>query len=352
MFFFSKTDSLLGIDIGTSSIKAAQVKKNQDQNFFLENYGKVAVLYPDKPTVKFDPVAQTAHILKSLCVQARFTTKRAVVSLPSSLAFVSVLDFPPISEKEMEKSVEYQAQKYIPLPLTDVNLGWQIIEQATEQKAAGSGEGGSMKVLLTAVSKTIVNNYLSVISRAGLDAVALEIESLSLIRSLVSSTERGSVLIVDIGAKATVLTVVHERSLWATRHLSVGGDAVTASIAHGLGVSFERAEEMKRAVSADQAGSPALQLARGVLATIAQELQQVMRMFESQGKKIGKIILIGGGSQLPGVEQLLAAPGVSVTAGNPLQHISYPMSIEQHLVKLRPQLGVAVGLATRSSGAS
>lgn len=346
MFPFLKSNSVLGIDVGTSYIKAVQLKSGQGMPV-LESYGIVNVIYPSQVVDKIDVVKQTAEILKTLCARSHFSTRRAVVSLPSNVAFVSVLTVPRMSEEELQKAVEYQAKKYIPLSLNDVNLGWQTLEE-TKKGVDEKAENYRVKVLLTAVPKNVINNYSKVMEMAGLEPLAIEPESISLIRSLVPASDLHGILIVDVGAKTASISMVDQGYLWATRQLTVGGDTITASIAKSMGLSFERADQIKRMeMSTVGAVSPAMQMTKSIVEMIKSETQQLIRIAENQGKKITKIILTGGGSKLPNLEQEFSSLGPVVEKGNPLQHISLPPGSESKIQQLAPQLAVSLGLALR-----
>jgi type IV pilus assembly protein PilM len=347
MFFFSKTRSLLGIDIGTSYIKAVQLKRGAGKPI-LENYGLVNVVYPIDSQIKFDAVKQTAEILIQLYQRAGFTTKQAVLSIPSNIAFVSILTLPPMPEPEMEKSIEYQAKKYIPLSISDVNLGWQILDDIDHKSFQQKDVIPRVKVLLTAVPKNVIKNYLQVSEMAGLEVKALEIESLSMIRSLITPEERGGVLIVDIGAKATILSFVYQGYLFATRHLTIGGDSITTSIANSMGINFERADQMKRNIIESQAfTSPAQYIVRNMIGIIKNEIQQFIRMTEDQNRVISKIILTGGGSKMVGLPEALNGLAGKIEYGNPLLGVSFSSMLENKLSALAPQLSVSIGLAMR-----
>ena len=348
MLFFSKSSSVLGVDIGTAYIKAVQLKKGQAKPI-LESYGLVNVAYPTDSMEDFDPVVQVAQILKALHEKAKFTTKQVVVSLPSNVAFVSILDMPPLSDKELPKSVEYQARKYIPLPLTDVSLGWQILEDPRQLKSPeGVKTEGKLKILLTAVPNNVIANYRRLFELAGLEIQAVEIESLSVIRSLLAEEESGGALIVDIGAKATILSLVYGRYLWSTSYVSAGSDTITSSIAKSLGVSFERAEEFKRDSLSSGVDSPVTSITRTVIDLIKSQIQQLALISENQGKKISKLILTGGGSQIPGLELEFSSIFPTVEFGRCLDRVSYAPDLEERLTRVSSQLSVAIGLAMRS----
>ncbi|PIR97630.1 MAG: hypothetical protein COT91_00560 [Candidatus Doudnabacteria bacterium CG10_big_fil_rev_8_21_14_0_10_41_10] len=361
---FSRSKSVLGIDIGTSYIKAVQIKQEKG-TAILESYGMVHVVYPAGGEGKFNILDQTAEVLSDLYKRSNFTTKKVVVSMPANMVFVSILNLPSIPEKDIQSSIEYKAQKYIPLPLQDVNLSWQIIRQEKalkvpilkkkEDKEDIEGEepvapkqDQGVDVLLTALAKNVVNNYLHIIDAAGLEPVALEVETLSQIRALVGPQTPNGVLIVDIGAKTTNLTLVDRGYLYGSRHLTVGGDSITDSIASAFGVSFDRAEEIKRSSFQKQTVTPTLQVAGTVIEIIKSECEQLMKIMTSQGKKVSEIILTGGGSELENIDQEFILLGPKVTRGNPLAKIIYDPKVEAKLSALSSQLTVGVGLALRT----
>jgi len=351
--FFSKTKrkSILGIDIGTSFIKAVQLKKEKNgQPYVLESYGIVRVVYPVHPKEgKIDPIKQTAEVLKELHARSKFTTKEVSLSLPSNVAFVSVMELPPMPESEIQRSVEYKAKKYIPLPLSEVNLSWQILEEyAKTESPAQKNNSGKINILITAVAKSVVENYVRLAQLAGLDLSVLEIESLSTMRSLVKPDDSEGKIIIDIGAKSSIISLLYRGYLRASRHLSVGGDSITNSIAKSLGVSFDRAEQMKFSTLANETNPAVAHLAQAVLEIIKSETQQLIRVAENHGQKIEKVILTGGGSRLLGIENNFIDLVPKVERGNPLAEINYNPLLKNKLNNLAPQLAVAIGLAMRS----
>src|SRR6185369_13114289 len=146
----------------------------------------------------------------------------------------------------------FEAKKYVPLPLQEVALSWSVIDDK-KSKSAKEAEAGlkphgdpqRVKVLLTAVPTVVVNNYLKVFQLAGLEAEALEIEALALIRSLVGEDLNNN-LLIDIGAKSTSINLVDSGYLRLSKNLNIGGDTITTSLAQSLSVNFNRAEQFKK----------------------------------------------------------------------------------------------------------
>ncbi len=334
--FFSSDPSILGIDIGTADIKIAQITHGKQK--VLDTYGIVNLSYQitthDSDTV----IQKTAEILKNLLVQAEVTTKRAVISLPNSAVFTSVIEMPKMPDKELEQSLQFEAKKYVPLPTSEVILSWSVIED--------DEKNNSQHILLTAVPKHIRESYLKLFSLAGLQLEIIEIEALALIRSLVFDNTANNV-IIDIGAKTTGINFVRNGYLQLSRSLNIGGDTITHRIAEVLNISEIRAEQFKKDFGISEAAflPEAIQ---PILDTIKNEVRQLLTIYKARNIVVNKITLVGGGATLPGLIDFFNDLGTTVELGNPLQAVTYPDSVAPVLKRFSLHLPVAIGLALRS----
>lgn len=331
---FNKQKSILGVDIGTANIKIAQVTHGK-QNI-LDTYGIVNLTYQIDSKNNNVAINQTAEILANLLKHARTTTKKCVVSLPNSAVFTSVIELPKMSDKELGASIEFEAKKYIPLPISEVGLSWSVI----------SSDASGVKVLLTAVPNQIRDSYVKVFELAGLELEAIEIEALALIRSLVGGAGKNSV-IIDIGAKSTGLNLIKGGYLQLTRNLNIGGDTITNRIAQVLNLSYLRAEQFKRDFGVSgQAFIP--EAIKPILTIIKNEVRQLINIYQSHDGKIDKIIMVGGGNNLPGVVDFFKDLGVEIEMGDALKMVSYPKAGEPVIQRFALQLPIAIGLALRN----
>ncbi|MBX4186925.1 MAG: type IV pilus assembly protein PilM [Candidatus Doudnabacteria bacterium] len=340
---FSKPKSQLGVDIGSSNIKIAQLRP-KDNQFVLETYGMVNVSYQignkDPNSVK-----NTADLLKKLLEKAGVTTNKIVASLPNNSVFTSVIEMPKMPDSELKTAVEFEAKKYVPLPLQEVALSWSVIGDK-KAKPEGNMTEARVKVLLTAVPTTVIDNYLQVFKLAGLEAEALEIEALALIRSLIGEDLKNNILI-DIGAKSTSVNLVDSGYLRLSKNLNVGGDTITASLAQSLSVNFARAEQFKKDFGLSSTATQIPQVMRPILDVIKNEAGQLISLFESRGQQIDKIILSGGGSKLPSLREYLITLGKPVIAANPWARVLFPEKLKPIIEPLGLNLAVAMGLAMR-----
>lgn len=333
--WFGKEKSILGIDIGTQAMKLVQIR-TADQT--LETYGVVDIKEPITMQSSEAVIGRTVDLLTGLVEKSRATTKRCAMSLPNSAVFTSVIDMPKMSDQELESAIQYEAKKYVPLPFSEVSLSWSPISEDIGNN--------TIKVLLIAVPKQIRDTYIKIFQQAGLELEIIEIEALALIRCLVEDKLKNNV-IIDIGAKVTGINFVREGLLQLTRNLNVGGDTITEKISQALNLQAARAEQFKRDFGLNSTEFLP-EAVKPVLNDIKSEIKQILELYRSHSVQCDQVILIGGGSLMPGLDKYFADLAPSVVYGNSLSRLSYPAEVEQVLKRFAPQLAVAIGLALRS----
>lgn len=334
---FAKKNSILGVDIGTSNIKVAQITHGNQA--VLETYGMVNVAYQLGGKDDNIAIAQMAGVLKSLLQKAGVTARRCVISFPNSAVFSSVIQLPKMSEKEMASAVEFEAKKYVPLSLAEIDLSWTPIG---DNNASPDGQ----KILLTAVPKQITHNYMKVFALAGLSPEIGEIEALALIRSLIGNASINCV-IIDIGSRSTGLNIIENGFLRLSRNLNIGGDTITDKIAQSLNISQFRAEQFKKDFGVSSA-TFIPDTIKPVLNLIKNEVKQLLTIYQSQNIRVEKILLVGGGANLPGIAGFFEDLKVAVELGNPLKAVAYNQNLEPVLKRSALSLPIAIGLALRN----
>ncbi|HEX3099370.1 MAG TPA: type IV pilus assembly protein PilM [Patescibacteria group bacterium] len=333
---FGQKNSMLGVDIGSSSIKIVQIDRGDKPR--LVTYGMVDIAEPITSQTTDEQVHALADLLKNLLEKAHATTKNCVMSLPNSAVFTSVIDMPKMDDKEMESAMQFEAKKYVPLPFSEVTLSWTIISD--------NDDGTSSKVLLIAVPNQIRDIYIKLFQLAGLNLEIIEIEALSLIRAIVVDKTKNDV-IIDIGAKVTGLNFVRQGSLQLTRNLSIGGDTITERIAQALNLSAPRAEQFKTDFGLQ--GTDFLpEAVKPVLSIIKTEVAQIIGIYNSHDVATDRIVLVGGGAQLPGITEYFQSElGVPTILGNSLAQVTYDESAAAILSRYAVSLTIAIGLAIR-----
>ncbi|PIV10427.1 MAG: hypothetical protein COS49_00580 [Candidatus Portnoybacteria bacterium CG03_land_8_20_14_0_80_41_10] len=349
MFLFKKKlKSHLGIDIGASAIKLVELELEEGRHklknysiFSLKDYLKENWYQIPSETGKLSNDEQ-ASIIREALKEAKIKSSTAFLSLPVYSTFSTLIDFPAMSEKEIETAIPYEAKKYVPLPLNEVVLDWSIVNSLEKQKG--------LQVLLMAVPKKIIDDSKKILQSANLSLSALESEVFSLSRSLVGN-DKSTLMLIDIGARSVSLSIVDDGYVRMIGNLEMGGLKLTKTISQQMKIDLEEAEKLKKNLPIGQ-GNAAIQLKEAihsVLDTIIFEVKKVIDAHQNKYKQqVSKCILVGGGIQVPGLtDYFINKLGVEVSLGNPFARVIYPPLLEPTLKELSPSLAVAVGLAMR-----
>ncbi len=359
--FSKKIESYLGVDIGAGSVKVVECR-NDRKRARLSTYG-----FAEMETGSTNPTSNLgsdldgiAATLKEVCGRAKVESKRAVTSLPIAAVFSSIISLPIMPKKELPAAVQWEAKKLVPLPIEEMILDWKLLTSDEDLKKDASAKGGSasggkaIRVLLTGAPKGLVQQYLTVFKRAGLELASLETEAFALIRSLVGG-DPSVILILDIGFARTSMVIVDAATPMLSRSVDVGGKDFSRALAETMGTDASTAEQFKLDLAVMPnagagGGLPAI-LPR-TLAPVIQEVRYGVNLYLSQeehrGRVVEKVILAGGSALLPGLTDILARElSLRVFVGDPWARVMYPPDLRPALDTIGPRFAVAVGLAMR-----
>lgn len=349
MGLFSGGKNLLGVDLGSTSIKVVELKRG-GKTPSLVTYGyleKAAgdIARGDQDFLQEDSIAG----LKKLCQKAEVTTNLAVTALPNFSVFSSIVILPVMPAKELKEAVTIKAKKIIPLPIEEVILDWKILEkiQLINDNQEGGKRGENYRILINVVSKKLVKRYMDIFKAANLQLVSLETESFALARALVNG-DPSTIMIVDFSAVSTDIVIVEKTIPVFSRSIEVGGVALTRVIAENLHLDFAQAEQFKRDLGlAGETEIPTV--LKNSIQSIVEEIKYSMNIFKNQGNKnIEKIILSGGSAYLNKLSEFFSQSlATKVIISNPWKRISYPIDLEPALLEVAPRFSVAIGLALR-----
>ena len=359
LFDFLKPKSYLGIDIGTSSIKVVELSRMRD-TYKLENYGAVTFFSENEflPMEVYEqnalkiPDEQVAELLKKVIIATGITAKKAAISLPVFSAFSTIIELPPMPEDEMEKAIQFEARQYVPIPVSEVSLASVVIgEERPKQNQPAAAQGKKrLEILLVAVPNEIKNKYQHIAQLAGLELIAIEMETFPLARALLKGT-RDTVAIVDIGARSTDICIVDNGVARISHNFDSAGIDVTKAYGSLWRVDLAEAEKNKKAVGLDLTPGQ-LAVAGEVLMVVDGIVSETSRIinsyFNKTGRNVSGVALSGGSAQMSGLlERFKEGLGLDVVIGNPFEGLIYPRELKETLAKFGPSYAVAVGLAMR-----
>lgn len=365
MLFF-KPNKYIGIDIGTGSIKLVELKKDGEK-VILNTYGELKIAVQkeggekmaDKADILHMPEKQFSDLLRQLLTASGTTSKHAVFSIPVFSAFITLIDLPSMTEKELADSIPFEARKYIPVPVSEVQFSWSIVERPGETislpipGSVSTPMANKMQVLLVAVPNEIIVKYKNIAKNVGLEA-EFEIETFSIARSIIKKgiSDKEVAIIADIGAKSTEICLIDNGLVRFSHNFEASGGSITRALASGMGVDPEKAEElkMKQGIKSATSERRAIDSILPLIDMILFEIERTNTNYQQKtGRKAQRIILSGGTANLPGlVDYISNHLGVVVSIADPFFGISASPILTPTLREIGPAFSVAVGLAERN----
>lgn len=319
LFYHDKP--VFGLDIGYRSLKVMQTEPNGHKQtvtgYGVASFDPVAI----KDGIITDPeiIAKVAYDLFGKNLVGEITTRRVSVSIPASRTFNRTMTLPKMKKQDIAEAVRLEAEQYIPLPIDDLYMDYQIITQ---------GEEGT-ELLAVAVPKKIVDSYLVLTRMLGLEAVAME-TTISASSRLFVQAERSDVptVLIDLGSLSSDLTI-YDKTLIVTGTVPGGGDSFTNAIAEKLGVTHEEAHVIKTkyGLGLSKKQKEITECLTPVLEQLGKEIRRMIRYYEERTKterKIGQVVTMGGGANMPGLSEYLTNNlRLPVRMADPWQHLDF-----------------------------
>lgn len=326
----------VGIDIGSCSVKAAELLREKDI-FKIINVGYAKVKKPNA-------AESTIEAVREACAMAKIPEGAYVaLAVPGSSAIVRFLELPRMTEDELNNAIIFEAEKYIPFGINEVIIDHQLlIPRLGDNK---------MLVLLIAAKKDIINERLKFISRVGLSACVLDVASLANVNSFLAGAKRNKseiAAVVNIGAKATDVSIISEGVLYFTRSIQIGGDELTKALAESFSLDMKAAEELK--INPEDKAAEVAEKTKAILHAIIDEIRLSFGYYENQsGRNIEKVYLGGGVTASPDVCELMKGNlGIDIALWDPTGFIMPDSLVDNRLLdSIKYQMGTAIGLALR-----
>ncbi len=354
--FFRRKQDLVGIDIGTCTIKLVCLKKSGSQ-WSLVRWGIIPYA-EDIPldTPLIDRRSQAVSALQNYLRTADFPTQKAVASVSGNSVIVRYVKMAKTSPSELAKSIKFEAEPYIPFNIDEVNLSFSILGESNE-----NGQP-QIETVLVAAKKDSVDLRVDLLREAGLTPVILDVDAFALesaYESVYPSSQSDTVLFMNIGASFTNMSIVERGISRVVRDVFISGNTFTKAIQQQFQCDTKTADQKKFIHGlTENLSDPEAQQVNEVLMPIARDLvaevQRSIDFYLSQGtdRSVSKIFLCGGSANLKSLDKFLANElKIPVELFNPLSLLANaPSDLSEEQKAILPQMAVAVGLATRREG--
>jgi len=350
MLGFGKPKSVVGLDIGSSAVKAVELKASG------KGYRVAAIAsQPVPPDSIVDGAiidgGAVADAIKKLFAQKGFKTKEVAASLSGNAVIVKKISLPIMTEQELSDSIYWEAEQYIPFDIQDVSLDYQVLDSG-----AGADGKGTMEVLLVAAKKEKIADYTSVITQAGREAVVVDVDAFALQNAYEANYGAGPAVVVllNAGASATNVNIVANGQSLFTRDLSLGGNSYTEAVQRELNLPFEAAESAKKGHPVEgHAFDDVRPVLHAVTENLLLEIQKTFDFYKATAAsdQIDRIVLSGGASAVDGFADAIADRfGVAVEHFDPFRQVAFERAPADDIAELAATAAVAVGLALRKAG--
>jgi type IV pilus assembly protein PilM len=353
MPLFGKARTVVGLDIGSSAVKAVELRPS-GKGYRVTAFGMEPVpadAIVDGAIIDAGSVADA--IRRVFDGNKAFKTKDVCASLSGNAVIVKKISLPVMTESELAESIYWEAEQYIPFDIQDVNLDYQILDPGTSANSRGS-----MDVLLVAAKKEKIADYTSVIAQSGRTPIIVDVDAFALQNAFEVNygLEAGRVVVLlNAGASAININIIQGEQSVFTRDISVGGNAYTEAVQKELDLSFEAAEQLKKGIPVDGATFEEAQpVLRAVTENVLLEIQKTFDFFKASAStdQIDRIMLSGGASRVDGFKEMVQERfNAPVEDFDPFRAVTWDAKkLGGDAAAMASTAAVAVGLALRKVG--
>lgn len=349
----AKSKLALGLDIGSSSVKLVQLKEKKG-GYALQAFG-MSRLPPE--TIVDGALMNSAAVVQAiqeLLAEHKVKARDAAIGVRGHSVIIKKISLPRMSQDELDESIQWEAEQYIPFDVKDVNIDTQILTPAADA-------AGQMDVLLVAAKKDMINDYTSVCAEAGLQAAVVDVDAFAVQNAFETSYDLAAgetVVLINVGASVSNINILAGGTTTFTRDVTLGGNTFTEEIQKQLNISYDEAEALKVGGQGETDAVVPQEVERviqGVAEQLAGEIQRSLDFYAATAadNRIARVYLSGGTARIPALFKLIEQrAGVPVEVLNPFKSIEIdhkkfdPMLLTQSAASA----AVAVGLALRRAG--
>jgi len=344
-----KSNNVIGLDIGTSSIKLIEIEESKG-GYRLKNFG-ISTL-PKDAIVNGSIVNHDAVVgsIQQILSNLKIKTRDVVASISGHPVIIKKITMPLATDEELEESIKFEAEQYIPFDLEEVNVDFQVLT-VEEEKA------DQMNVMLVAAKKVMINDYTKVLSDAGLTPVILDIDVFALENAFEINyplDEDQNAALIDVGASTININVIKGGLSAFTRDVFLGGNQITEDIQKQFGISFDEAETLKTSGDVNRDDFGGKEIVKQVCDNIASEIQKSLDFYSSTTyESVNKIYLSGGCAKIPFMKEIIEEKlNVSTEIIDCIRTVKYDENVfdPDYIKDISPLASVGIGLALRRLG--
>ncbi len=344
MSILSGTSEFFGLDVGTTALRVVQLKGVGPVKT-LYKYGQLAtggtITLSDAPADR----QKITQLLGELIKQSGIVTKNVAVNIPSNRVFTTLIDLDRLPPSELGKTINYQAESFIPTPIAKSKIDWALVGDSPQDPK-------KIEVLLSSVPTEVVEVRMDMLEATGLNVIAIEPDSIALARSLIPDDATGSQMVLDIGATITDLLIAMGGVPRLSRAIPTGTQTLIRTASQHLSIDGSQAEQFvfKFGLGQDKLEGRVYKAIIDVVDGLMNEVEKSIEFFQERypSSRLERILVTGGASTLPELPVYIAnKTGITVEIGNAWRNVSIPPDRQNELAAVSNHFAVAAGLAQR-----
>ena len=343
---FRKSPGLVGLDIGSSALKAGEITATK-KGLALKNFGMISIALGAIEEGNINDPENVADSIRQLFKANNIKEKDVAISIGGYSVIVKKIDLQTVTEEQLQKTIHLEAEQYIPFDISEVNIDYQILGER-------EADSNQMSVMLVAAKKEMINEYINLVQIAGLNPCIIDVDAFALqnIFEVNYDLFDENVVLIDIGANKTSLNILKGYSSVFMRDVSLGCSQINQKIISLIDCSFIEAEQLKLSKQTDKISPDDLkQTVSSVVSEWSIEIRRALDFYYSANpdEQIKSIVLSGGGANIKEFRQLLAAETSSdVETINPFKKLHIAGHFDpSYLEQIAPQASICMGLALR-----
>lgn len=339
---FFKDRTIIGLDIGTESIKMVEVMRMDDGSYELLTYGVARHSIDLSEYWDSSKLRQISIIVEDILNTADFKGVKTVMSVQSKDVYVTTMDFESSWTKpRIQDEITQQAPYFLPYPPDEMRLSWTFVDE--DSKIVDYT--GKQRVIINALPDFVIENSKNLLEHVNLDGAALENQTVSQIRASLTP-DKGNTVLMDIGGQFTTFSIVVDGILRSSSHVNFGTDKIQADLIESLGVDMITAETFKRDMGLVNLYFLPPQIVE-TLSILKSELKTFVELNKKVAQTPQKVIVNGGGVLTVGFMEYFKNFEIPVYEANNFRKIKVSDNLKPYVMPIASQLATAVGLSLR-----
>lgn len=335
-----------GLDIGLTGVRAVQLTPAGASNWTLRHFGYAPIDINIATANSVEARSRLGEVIMTVVGQSGIKTKNVAIGLPASKTFITVVDMPASSKEDLQSTIKYQLDQYIPMSIDEAKVDWSLLGQSLHDPS-------QQEVVLASTASSYAEDRLELVEELGFEVIAAEPDTIAMLRSVTASGLRDAQVIIDIDEQSINMAVVYADAPRLVRSMPNGFSTLVRAATQNLSIKDDQARQfiLKFGLAPDKLEGQIVNALEATLEGFVSELTKSIKFFQARypSLAIGGVSLVGYASAIPELDRYITEKvGIQAVVANPWQKVQIQTG-DQRFNAVASEFAVAVGLAQREN---